>query len=308
MVYDAVKVSAPGKLMILGEHAVLHGKHALVCAINRRITVSVNFSSNKTISIRSELGHYDGSITDLNDNRIFRFVYSAITRFNEIRGKGMDIRIESEFSDSLGFGSSAAVTAALVGAIHYLLNETVDLNAIFKSSLSAVKAVQGKGSGADVAASVYGGLLYYRAEPFSVKKVECDMPITVINSGNKIPTTQVIDRVNKSYSKFTELYNSIFDLMDRSCCEALNALENKQWDTFGKILTLNHGLMEAMELSNLKLNEIIYALRQMPTISGAKISGSGLGDCVIGIGAVNDNSFPFEIISVDITNKGFTID
>ncbi len=308
MACDHVKVSTPGKLMILGEHAVLHGRRSLVCAINRRITMTVKFCPGQTISIRSALGQFEGSIVDLSGIREFRFLYSVITQYKEIKDTGMDIIIESGFSDTIGFGSSAAVTVALAGAIRYLLDDSVELDSIFGDSLSVIKHVQTKGSGADIAASVYGGFLCYRANPLAIEKIEWDKPITVVNSGNKVPTTDVIQMVDKSYASFPELYDSIFDLMDKSCAEAIHAVKNKQWDRFGELLTLNHGLMEGMGLSNQKLNEIVYMLRQRTGICGAKISGSGLGDCVIGIGSVNGNNIPCESLLINIAEKGFSIE
>ncbi len=307
MAYDTVDVSAPGKLMILGEHAVLYGNRSLVCAVNRRIKVTVSLCLSKTVLVRSALGQFDGSIVELGEHMAFRFLYSVLTQYDEILDSGIEICIESEFSDTVGFGSSAAVTVALVGAIRYLLYGTVELDAIFSDSLRVVKQVQGKGSGADVAASVYGGFLCYRADPLAIEKIEWDKPISVINSGIKVPTTQVIHMVNKSYTKFPKLYDSIFDLMDKSCIAAINAIKTNDWDTFGELLTINHGLMEAMGLSNLKLNEIVYALRLIPGIHGAKISGSGLGDCVIGIGSVSSKNIPYKTVLINIEEKGFSV-
>ncbi len=97
--------SAPGSLMLLGEHAVLHGKQALVCAINRRITVHLFPVPNDSVEIISDLGEYQSTLSDLTDHPSFTFVLQAIKQHRAQLPSGFKLEIASEFSADIGFGS-----------------------------------------------------------------------------------------------------------------------------------------------------------------------------------------------------------
>src|SRR5438045_3958935 len=73
-----LRASAPGSLMLLGEYAVLHGQHALVCAIDKRMTVTLSPRDDKKILIESALGHYETTLSDLKLVSPFRFVLATL--------------------------------------------------------------------------------------------------------------------------------------------------------------------------------------------------------------------------------------
>jgi mevalonate kinase len=267
-----MKASAPGSLMLLGEHAVLHGRRALVCAIDRRITVSAFRTREESVKIFSDLGTYDAPLAALKDHPDFRFVLDAVRQYPLKRG--IELRIESEFSSDVGFGSSAAVTAAVHAVLMGTVNDRMEL---FKRSLETVRRVQGRGSGADVAASVFGGVMAYRAEPLEIHPIPETFPLTAVYSGSKMKTAEVITRVEMARALDPEKVEHIFDEMDRSVGEVMASFPN-----LGKMLCKNQKLMEELGLCNAALGEIVNAFRRVKI--PAKISGSGLGDCAIGLG------------------------
>src|SRR3990167_7396944 len=110
--------SAPGSLMLLGEYAVLHGKPALVCAVDKRINVILTPRRDTTITIHSELlGDYQTDLLQLKIEKPFHFVLGALKHNQAKLKRGCDIEINSAFSDKVGLGSSAAVTIATLAAI-----------------------------------------------------------------------------------------------------------------------------------------------------------------------------------------------
>ncbi len=287
--------SAPGSLMLLGEHAVLHGRRALVCAIDQRITVSVFQCLEKVLRIDSELGQYEAPLDELTDHPDFRFVLDAAKQYPQ--EQGLELKIESDFSSDIGFGSSAAVTVATHAALMKFsgranspseplhrndgsLGEFAPpLDEIFHQSLATIHRVQGRGSGADVAASVFGGVVAYRAEPIEIHPMSESFPLTAVYSGSKMKTVDVIKIVEKQRKADPEKYDRIFDEMDASVGRVVDDFE-----FLGKKLIENQFLMEEMGLCNAALAEIIQIFQALEV--PAKISGSGLGDCAIGLGSV----------------------
>lgn len=267
--------------MLLGEHAVLHGRRALVCAINRRITVSLSQLKTPDIRIVSALGTYEAPLGALTDHPDFRFVLDAVRQYPLRRG--VELKIESEFSSDIGFGSSAAVTVATHAALSGKITDRME---IFKRSLATIHRVQGRGSGADVAASVFGGVVAYRAEPLEIVPLKQSFPLTAVYSGSKMKTADVIRYLEERRALNVEYFGRIFDRMDTSVGEVI-----EDFSRLGRMLILNQKLMEEMGLCNAALAEIIAGFRDAGT--PAKISGSGLGDCAIGLGSFPaDGKYP----------------
>ncbi|MBI3342849.1 hypothetical protein HY032_01710, partial [Candidatus Gottesmanbacteria bacterium] len=147
-----IAVSAPGKLMLLGEHAVVYGYPSLVTTVDERLTVDVETISENKVVVETP---------QVNDTR---FVDEAIRQAQalwQIPSGGFRIKTKSSFSGKYGFGSSAAVTVATLKALATIFQKEVTPRKLFDASYKTILAVQGVGSGFDVAASVYGETLYF---------------------------------------------------------------------------------------------------------------------------------------------------
>jgi mevalonate kinase len=300
----AITVSAPGSLMLLGEHAVLHGHRALVCAINRRITIRLYPAPDDTIKIASSLGSYQSPLADLVDHPSFLFVLQAIRQQREHVSGGFELKIDSEFSADIGFGSSAAVTVAIHAALmHWIMGEPPIPETLFSQALKTVQTVQGRGSGADLAASVFGGVVgYSTAREF--KSVDISVPLTAVYCGYKTPTPEVILKVEQLRAENPEKYERIYGEIDRSVEQAVSALQQHDFPAFGRILNSNHQLMDEMGVNTPDLQEIVSALQADSEIFGAKISGSGLGDCAVGVGYAGLTESDYPVHHLEITPAG----
>ena len=290
--------------MLLGEHAVLHGKRALVCAINRRITTRLLPAENDSVEIVSSLGNYQSPLAELADHPSFRFVLQAIKQHRDRIPSGFELRIESEFSADIGFGSSAAVTVATHAALmRWTTNQAPKHKELFLQSLETVHAVQGRGSGADLAASVFGGIVGYSTAP-EFQPLEITLPLTAVYCGYKTPTLEVIRKVEQLRAADPEKYERIYSEMDASVGEALSNLRSSDVPAFGKTLDRNQRLMDELGVNTPELQEIVAALQADPDISGAKISGSGLGDCAVGIGHADLNGLGYRVYHLETTPMG----
>lgn len=117
MTLRAVKASAPGSLMLMGEHAVLRGQPAIVCAINKRMTIALTPRADRTVRLHSALGEHETTLDDLAPNESFRFVLGAIRACRADFQQGFELDIRSGMSHQMGLGSSAAVTVATLAAL-----------------------------------------------------------------------------------------------------------------------------------------------------------------------------------------------
>jgi len=150
-------------------------------------------------------------------------------------------------------------------------------------------------------------VLLYRMLPHELSAFHLVHPITVVYSGSKTPTTTVIDLVSKTRDQFPEQMNMIYDIMDSSAKYAAASIGRNDWETVGRFLNMNQGLMDAIGVSNKILSGIAYDLRDDPGILGSKISGSGLGDCVIGLGKLKQDS-AYDPLPIEMSLGGCRID
>ena len=301
------KASAPGSLMLLGEYAVLHGKHALVCAVDRRISVTLTPRDDQQIVITSAIGKLTTTPADLKIAPPFQFVLATLKKFRRQLTHGCDIEIVSEFSDQIGLGSSAAVTTALFAALTAMLQITVTPQAMIKKIRAIIRSVQGLGSGADVAACVLGGIVVYKAAPLHTEKLTGTIPLTAAYAGYKTPTATAVRQVTEFFAQQPLIFQKLCHAIDECALQGAELVRSKNWRELGKVMNMQQGLMESLGVNTPELAEAITILRTHPEIFGAKISGSGLGDCVIGLGVATSLSFnnnKIALVPVQMSTQG----
>ncbi|HEX4044809.1 MAG TPA: mevalonate kinase [Gammaproteobacteria bacterium] len=280
-----LKASAPGSLMLLGEYAVLAGKPALVCAIDKRITVILTPRQDEQIHIDSALGHYTTSLSNLTIEKPFQFVLGTLQHCRPKLKYGCDLEIISEFSEQLGLGSSAAVTVATLIALTTWLNIRILPLDLIRQGRQIIRQIQGTGSGADVAAAVMGGTVGYQPHPISAERFTTIYPLTAVYAGFKIPTTEAIQRVHDAFTTMPSLLRHLQNSIGQCAQEGIQWIRQNNWEKLGNLMNIQQGLMEALGTSTPLLRHLLEALRIHPDIIGAKISGAGFGDCVIGLGS-----------------------
>ncbi len=156
-----VVVSAPGKIYLMGEHAAVYGKPALLAAIERRVTVSIEHRISGGVDIIStESTEYVRNIVALVQDHLGARVLPA-----------MAMRIESDIPAGFHLGSSAAVAVASIGALLYRLKTVWNPERINKLAYEAEKIMHGNPSGADNTAAVFGGIIWYRKELEFLKSI-----------------------------------------------------------------------------------------------------------------------------------------
>ena len=304
------KASAPGSLFLLGEYAVLYNKPAVVGALDKRMTVMLKPRADEQVELIAEgYGRMTTSLAELMITPPFHFVSACLYLHRKKLPSGCEIYITSEFSDQIGLGSSAAVTVATLAALFTWLELPRDHLTLIREACRVVREVQVVGSGADVAASVMGGIVAYRAMPLDVEKFSLTPSLTVIYSGSKTPTVEAITRVREKFASTPKLFNTLCQAIHHCAKEGIYALQEANWPRLGAAMNVQQGLMQSLGVSTPLLDDLIERLRTDPAIGGAKISGSGWGDCVIGLGkaeplGVEERYSGTKQIDVQVTPEG----
>ncbi|OGM75747.1 mevalonate kinase [Candidatus Woesebacteria bacterium RIFOXYA1_FULL_40_18] len=286
---ERVEVSAPGKLMLFGEHAVVYGRPCIVTAVDHRMRVAVEIADGDNLELYAPDVDVVGYVERMNNlggkeaPKGTRFVSVAVRNFFNSFGikSGLKIETRSDFSSEFGFGSSSAVTVGVIKALSEVFEKPLDNKKIFNLSYNTILDVQGVGSGFDVAAAIWGGTIYFvtggkKIEPLAVS----ELPLVVGYTGVKADTPTLVRQVANFYEENKGLVGKIFDSVGDITKESRKALLKGDYKRLGKLMDENQVLLEKLRIGSPELSNLILAARKGGAY-GAKLSGAGGGDCMI---------------------------
>lgn len=286
-------VSAPGKIILFGEHSVVYGKGAIASAIDLRTYTDGKLLSNKIIKIHANDLKIPGLSISFSEEEIFlgtdygkagfvvSYVKSAIDRvFNEYGSrKGFEISIRSDIPVGAGLGSSAAVVIPTLKLLSELLEMKLSNEEIAKMGKEVEFEVQGSSSGIDPAVSALGGGVYFKKgkiERFSAP----NLPLIVGYTGEKGSTKILLEKVKALKEEYPGIIEDIMDAMEEIADKGRKILsENGDLKELGSLMNINNGLLEAIGVSTKELSELVFASRISGAL-GAKITGAGGGGCM----------------------------
>jgi len=265
--------SAPAKIILFGEHFVVHGTKAILAAIDKRVTVTTTFTENKTIKINSELGTIEVPISSSHEevkNEFRPFVYLANKIINSDQNvSGLEITIDSDIPIGVGLGSSSACCVAAVASICGLFKE-LSSEEILGMSIEAEKTIFPDTSGADCAVCTYGGMI----EHPSIEKIDNTFDLNLLIANSMIP-----HNTKKFKENDEERFSQLCDLETKLIDEVITAMKNNDATTFGLKMSENQKYLEEIQISNDTLRDMISSLKEISL--GTKITGAGDGGCII---------------------------
>jgi mevalonate kinase len=297
--------SAPGKVYLFGEHAVVYGEPAVPCAIERRATVTAERRDDDHVRVRaSDLSlngftvEYAGSTDDRPDVDVpaplveaaMGYIDAAVEQARDAAdapGVGFDITVESEIPLGAGLGSSAAVTVAGIDAATRTLGAPLSAEAVADRAYRAESMVQdGQASRADTFCSAVGGAV--RIEGDDCRAIETpNLPFVVGFDGGAGDTGELVAGVRALKSEYGFADDTVAAIGDivRTGERLLDPEVDTDADTLaelGRLMDFNHGLLEALGVSSRSLDSMVWAAREAGA-HGAKLTGAGGGGCIVAL-------------------------
>jgi len=275
--------SAPGKIILFGEHFVVFGIKAILCAIDKRVKVTSNTTEGDSIEVKSSLGNISipksKSIDEIK-SPLLPFIHLSkkmIDRFDH--PGGISVTIDSSIPSGIGLGSSSACCVAGAASISGLFNN-FSKDEIVNLAIEAEKTIFKDTSGADCTVCTYGGIMEYDKEN-GFKKIESSLnfPLVIVNSGIPHSTNKVVKKVNEFKEKNELIFSSLCEKEKKLVDKVILSLKNNDLTSLGKIMTQNQEYLEKLGVSNNALRNMIEIANK--TSFGSKITGAGLGGCII---------------------------
>ncbi len=292
-------VSAPGKTILFGEHAVVFGEPALSLAVDRRITCEISSSKNKTT-----VNGYPIS------KKYHSFILECINRVGI--DEKIEIRTESDLPSGAGMGSSAAVTVSSIGCLKkYKEKELIEKN-IAKDAFEVEFIVQGNASPIDTSTSTHGNAIMISKDKddeflWRIEKEDKgwnihhrdvpDVDFIIGDTGVHSKTAPLVEKVKKFYEK-SNFAREIIKEIGEIVCEGTYFLGEGELEKVGELMDKNHELLSILGVSHPKLEKLVRGARKYSY--GAKLTGAGGGGSMI---ALTDK---VEKVAEEIKKRGGT--
>ena len=277
----AASFSAPGKLMLFGEYAVLEGHPAVALCLNKRIRCTATAGGGDTLLF---------SAPSLLDRVIeveeigpeaphpgLRLLWPLIQEVMPQLG-GLTLEFEAEFPHTWGLGSSSASSLAAVAAIRTLQGHTIEPAELFEAVRTLHRRLQGAASGYDAATQLLGGAVHFQPDGPRFEGIAVPHLAWVVAwTGVKASTGEMIRTVRAQHPVGAPIYARIGAL----AALGVQLLAQGDRAALGAALNEGHALLHELGAVPGDLHTRLLALQADPWVHGARMSGAGGGDCVL---------------------------
>ena len=289
--------SAPGKIILFGEHAVVYGRPALavpVTQVQATATVSENSRGGvwieaPNINLSSELSrlapdHPLGAVV----NSVFPALGisphpSPLSRRERGRGEGMTIHITSNIPVASGLGSGAAVSVAIIRALSEFLDQPLSDERVSALAYDVEKLHHGTPSGIDNTVITYTKPVYFvKGQPIEILRVGQPFTIVIGDTGLSTPTKESVGDVRKQWEADKPALERLFDGIGEIVERAKANIESEKWKALGPLMDENYTLLRQLNVSSPELDRLVEAARKSGAL-GAKLSGGGRGGTMIAL-------------------------
>jgi len=274
-----------GKVILLGEHAVVYGRHAIAAPIPLAIKALVEECDEGIHLLIPRWGVEYRLASNPEERRSFERPAGVVLDKLGLSGRAMRIEVFPEVPRSMGLGGSAAMAVAIVRALdkHFRLGLKDDeVNAL---AFESEKVAHGNPSGLDNTLACYGKALVFRPgdppliEPLNIRE---PIPAVIGMTGYEGLTAKTVGRVREAWQQDKKLYERIFDQIDALTLRGIQAIQDNDLPTLGQLMNICQGMLNALQVSTPELEKLCDIAREHGAL-GAKLTGGGGGGSIIAI-------------------------
>ncbi|KAJ2359331.1 Mevalonate kinase [Coemansia erecta] len=333
-------VSAPGKAILFGEHAVVYGKTAIAGSLDMRayalvttrsdssvrlvlpdIGVDVRFDTQQLPRLTPESlahpSHVEQHLAHLSvpdgpgRMAVLTFVYLYGCLFGEgARATGFTVSVRSLLPVGSGLGSSAAYNVTLAAALLRLSGRPCEPDAVNEWAFAGEQVAHGTPSGIDNAVATYGGFLAYtKGSPPQPLHTTHALRVLVTNTNEPKSTKALVAGVRALRERYPGVVNPVLDAIHEIAVSAVVRFEEREGQRAAlepwlrESIRLNHGLLSTLGVSHPSLERI----RETTAARGmaSKLTGAGGGGCALTLVPADATDETVELVRSELANQGF---
>jgi len=284
----AFTATAPGKIILFGEHAVVYGRPAIavpVVEVRARAIVNANVrAATGSMRIQAPDIEVDTYLAELPDQHpLAAVVFGVLSALHVARPPACTLRVTSTIPVASGLGSGAAVSVAVVRALSAFLGHPLPDETVSELAYEVEKLHHGTPSGIDNTVVTYARPVYFvRGQPIEILRLATPFTIVIGDTGISSPTKVAVGDVRRLWQENPHHYETLFDSIGQVASQARQAIQGGQTSALGPLMNANHALLQQIGVTSIELDRLVDAAR-VAGAWGAKLSGGGRGGNMIAL-------------------------
>ena len=305
---EAIEGIGFGKVILLGEHSVVYGRHAIAVPVPQTIRVKVEDCKEGVMLMIPSWGIEYQLDKDIEQRQSFEKPAGAILERLNLSNKGMRIEVFPDIPRGMGLGGSAAIAVAIIRGLSNHFNLGLSDEEVNGMAFESEKIAHGNPSGIDNTMATFGQPLIYRTgEPPLVERLNINESFSLVVgfSRHEGVTAKTVRNVREGWRKNTAMYEKIFDDIDDLVLKSVTAIQNNDFALLGQMMNFCQGLLNALQVSNPELERLIGLAREAGAL-GAKLTGGGGGGAMVAL-VKNESEVAEAIESEGFETLSFTV-
>jgi len=282
--------SAPGKVILFGEHAVVYQRPALAVPVTQvHADVDVSSSQRPGIWIDAPNVHLLAELSTLAPGHALRNVVEIVYQALGLPlSPALNIRITSSIPVASGFGSGAAVSVALIRALSSFLGRPLSDELVNQLAFEIDKIYHGTPSGIDNTVITYARPVYFiKGQPLETFHSGNPFTLVIGDTGIAAPTREAVGDLRNLWQAEPKRWEPVFDKVGEISRKARSLIRSGEWQGLGPLMDANHVLLQEMTVSCPELDRLVAVAKASGAL-GAKLSGAGRGGNMLAL--VNNGS------------------
>ncbi len=289
----AISATAPGKVILFGEHAVVYGQPAIAVPVTqvkaRAIITARPDQPRGWISVQAPDIGLEATLDELQAGDPLSLAIRGVLDITGIsQPPALTIRITSTIPIAAGLGSGAAVSVAIIRALSAFLGQPMADEHVSNLAYEVEKLHHGTPSGIDNTVITYQKPVYFtrngEGDAGKVETFRVASPLTIVigDSGIPSPTGVAVGDVRQAWQENTGHYGRLFERVGAVVKRARQAIEDGDISLIGQLMDENQEILVQIGVSSVELDRLVQAARQAGA-HGAKLSGGGRGGNMIAL-------------------------
>lgn len=284
----AYTATAPGKIILFGEHAVVYNRPAIAVPVNQVQARAVVLADLKApagrVWIQALDIQLDSSLDDLPEaNPMARLVRLFQEHVSLDHLPACILRVSSTIPLAAGMGSGAAISVACLRALSAFIGAPLPAEQVSALAYEIEKLYHGTPSGIDNTVVAFSKPVYFvRNSPIEILSLGEPITLVIGDTGVRSPTSGPVEGVRRAWQADRAHFETLFDRAAEIARAARGWLESGEPDRLGSLMDENHALLVEMGASSPELDRLVQAARHAGAL-GAKLSGGGWGGNMIAL-------------------------
>ena len=285
---DEPRSAACGKVILLGEHAVVYGRHALATPIPLAVEARVVDAVDGVQLLIPRWG-VEQRVPAVGEHPAgVAGILALLLQRLDLADRAMTIEVFPNVPRAMGLGGSSALAVSVIRALDSHFRLGLDADAINDYAFACEQAAHGTASGVDNTLATYGTPLLFRAAGdegaahFQQIRLAAPLPLVIGLSGKESLTAHSVARVAAAWQRRKGRYEAVFDQIDALARHAADAARDGDLAELGELMNLCHGYLNALQVSTRELEALVDIARSHGA-AGAKLTGGGGGGSIVAL-------------------------